>query len=135
MDIYSVRQMAVYHGYDAQNDAHTFVLVNPSTTFQMHWLQAQKSDPQGMGWMDFHVAVAYAMSCRWREYVNHLEDKFDKTVTTPGRPHTPYTSSNHYNSTTNHSPVRATTTTSPSRTSRTCKFSKTKSCTSSTCSG
>ncbi|KAI5844330.1 hypothetical protein BZA05DRAFT_409775 [Tricharina praecox] len=79
VDIYSVRQMAVYHGYDAQNDAHTFVLVNPSTTFQMHWLQAQKSDPQGMGWMDFHVAVAYAMSCRWREYVNHLEDKFDKT--------------------------------------------------------
>lgn len=78
--------MAVYHGYDAPNQAHTFVLVNPSITFQKHWLQAREKDPKGMGWMDFHVAVAYAMTCRWRGYVNHLEAKFDRTVGSIFRP-------------------------------------------------
>lgn len=82
VDPYSVRQMAVYHGYDAPNEGHTFVLVNPSITFQKHWKQAkEKSDPRrGMGWMDLHVAVAYAMTCGWRKYVNYLESEFDRTV-------------------------------------------------------
>ncbi|KAI5844326.1 hypothetical protein BZA05DRAFT_174092 [Tricharina praecox] len=79
VDIYSVRQMGVYHGYDAPNHGHTFVLVNASLTFQQHWLQAYESTPVGMRWMDLHVAVTYAMTYRWREYVNHLEAKFETT--------------------------------------------------------
>ena len=87
LDPYSVRQMAVYHSYNAQCMAHTFILVNPSMTFQLHWKQADKQDPTG--WMDMHVAVAYAMSCYWREYINFLEAKFDRTVSTP-MPFRPY---------------------------------------------
>jgi hypothetical protein len=78
---FSVHQMAVYHSYKAPRKAHTFILVNPSMTFQLHWKQAHEQYP--MGWMDMHVAVAYAMTCRWREYINFLEASFEQTVGTP----------------------------------------------------
>jgi len=81
LEPYSVRQMAVYHSYNAPCKAHTFILMNPSMTFQLHWKQAQAQRP--MDWMDMHVAVAYAMTCCWREYINFLEAKFDRTVGIP----------------------------------------------------
>ena len=87
LDPYSVRQMAVYHSYNAPRKANTFIIVNPSMTFQLHWKQAQAQHP--MDWMDMHVAVAYAMTCCWREYINFLEARLDRTVgiPIPFRPH------------------------------------------------
>jgi hypothetical protein len=81
LDPYSVRQMAVYHSYNAPRKANTFILVNPSMTFQLHWKQAREQQP--MDWMDFHVAAAYAMTSCWREYINFLEAKLDMTVGIP----------------------------------------------------
>jgi hypothetical protein len=72
--------MAVYHGFNAPDDAHTFIVLNPSLTFQYHMKQARDKDPQAMRWQDFHLAVVCSMTFRWREYVNQLEASFDKTV-------------------------------------------------------
>lgn len=72
--------MAIYHGFNALNDAHTFIVLNPSLTFQHHMKQARDRDPQAMRWQDFHLAVVYSMTFRWREYVDQLEASFDKTV-------------------------------------------------------
>ncbi|KAF8246383.1 hypothetical protein K440DRAFT_685320 [Wilcoxina mikolae CBS 423.85] len=76
-DPYSLRQMAVYHGYQALNESHTFVVLNPSLTFQHHLKQARLWDLAGLGdWKNVHIALFYALSYRWREYVNLLEARF-----------------------------------------------------------
>ncbi|KAF8535323.1 hypothetical protein BDD12DRAFT_808640 [Trichophaea hybrida] len=76
-DPYSLRQMAVYHGYQALNESHTFVVLNPSLTFQHHLKQARLWDLAGLGdWKNIHIALFYALSYRWREYVNLLEARF-----------------------------------------------------------
>ncbi|KAF8534590.1 hypothetical protein BDD12DRAFT_983751 [Trichophaea hybrida] len=79
---FSIRQMALYHGFDGPNDSHTFIILNPSLTFQTHFKQARSRDGglRAMDWQDLHLAAVYSMSFRWREYVNYLEAQFGRKL-------------------------------------------------------
>jgi len=77
---FSIRQMAVHHSFDEMSNVHTFVVINPSITFQKHLGEARKLSNHTTRWVDMHIAVAYAMSSGWRKYVSYLEKEFGKTV-------------------------------------------------------
>lgn len=74
--------MAFYHSFDEPSDSHTFIILNPSLTFQTHFKEARSRSGglTAMRWQDLHIAAVYSMSFGWREYVNYLELQFRSKV-------------------------------------------------------
>ncbi|KAE9379782.1 hypothetical protein N431DRAFT_326685 [Stipitochalara longipes BDJ] len=72
-DPWSIRQMGVYHQRNAWDDTNTFVIFNPSITFQQRFKDAQAASGRLPTWRDIHTLAASCSTTPWRRYIGHME--------------------------------------------------------------
>ncbi|KIW06545.1 uncharacterized protein PV09_02975 [Verruconis gallopava] len=74
-DKWSIRQMGVYSCVDNRGPA-TFVVINPSQTFQQRLKEAKKGCRRPLGSSDVFRLLISCSSTRWRSHINDLEEAF-----------------------------------------------------------
>lgn len=68
-DPWSIRQLGVYHKYDAARNQNIFILLNPSTPLTKRF---EEMDP-GTSALGIHCLILGAMTERWTQYLAYLE--------------------------------------------------------------
>jgi hypothetical protein len=79
-DPWSIRQMGVYHQRNVWDNTNTFVIFNPSKTFQQRLKDAQINSTRLPTWRDIHTLAASCSTTPWRRYISHIELKLAQLV-------------------------------------------------------
>lgn len=78
-DKWSIRQMGVYACVGRQGRA-TFLVINPSHTFQQRLKDAQKDNTVPIGAADIFRLLISCSSTQWRMNINDIEEAFTHLV-------------------------------------------------------
>lgn len=81
-DPFSIRETGVYHKFQMDPVKCTWILLNPPDNLSKR-LNREFSEPGAtgtLGQLRCHALILLCLSENWREYVNHLEEKFSELV-------------------------------------------------------
>src|SRR4051794_18841422 len=82
-DPWSIRQMGVYHQQDSSLDRNTFIILNPSKTFQRRLRDTQTISGKLPSWEDIHKLLASCSTVAWKRYISYHESHISKLVSSP----------------------------------------------------
>jgi hypothetical protein len=72
--------MGVYHQRNTWDDTNTFIIFNPSKTFQQRLKDAQTSTGRLTTWKDIHTLAASCSTTPWRRYISYVESQLAQLV-------------------------------------------------------